>query len=291
MLDVRRVLVLAVMVGAAGAIAFALLAPPTAFDAILAHLIGQPGIASTTEWQRIVAAIGAALGALALGVGVFRVRGHVLPATKSRIGPLVALGVLASMNALALAHRVGVVPGDVHPPRWALRVAACLVCVGCASFLVRRSSQQTSIPGWLAAAAGAGYGCYSALWHCCRPAWATSPGALLWFSALALTLGTVGRLGATLRPGRGEVAGAFVFALAYPFHSIPFFVQNLAGGAFATALVRTTGSGWSPALFLATAYVTHTTLPFLGPAAVAPSAILLAACALLTARAAKHAPP
>lgn len=286
----RRLAVAAAVIGAVVASAIAVFAPTSAFDAVLAGFIGHPGHAATTVSQRLIAVVGAVLGAIAIASVALRIRPRTLPAKPRRGVLLVAFGGLLAMNALALAHRSGVLRG-VYPPRWSYTLLALVVSVGCAWFLAgpeprRVPTPRRDVPLWVAAAAGAGYGCFSGLWHCCRPWWASTDWAvssidIVWFSALALALGAVGRVAASARTGLGEALGAVVFGVTYPWHTALFFAQNLVGGAFATALVRVTGSGWSPALFLGTAYLTHTTLPFVGPfGAVLASGLLLASIVL-----------
>lgn len=271
----------------------AVLAPTSAFDAVLAGFIGQPGHAATTAAQRMIAVVGTAVGTLATAVIAMRMHAPTLESKPRRGILLVVLGGLLLLNALTLAHRSGALR-HVYPPRWSYAAVALAMCLGCAWFLLaperrNEATQRRVLPLWVATAAGAGYGCFSGLWHCCAALWAGSNWALslvniLWFAALALSLGAVGRLAASVRVGLGEALGAGIFAITYPWHTFPFFVQNLIGGAFATALVRATGSGWAPALFLGTAYLTHTTLPFVGTTGVVIAGAILLTHVVLAGR-------
>src|SRR5262249_15009058 len=125
-------------------------------------------------------------------------------------------------------------------------------------------------------------GCLSALWHCCPPLWELSTfsgffGGAIWLLALSLGLGAVGRIACRRSVPMGEVLGAILFACFYPWHTPAWFVQCLIAGAFSTWMVRLTESGWAPTLFLATAYITHMSLPFLawGGAAIAVCLLVL----------------
>ncbi|MDQ3033310.1 MAG: hypothetical protein M3Y87_12900 [Myxococcota bacterium] len=130
------------------------------------------------------------------------------------------------------------------------------------------------------AGGGAAYGCFSALWHCCPPVWGQSAlGAIdlnLWFLALAVAAGAIGWLGAGFAFGRGEIGGAVLFALVYPWHTPLFFVQCLLAGLVATQIARIFQTPLAPAAFLGAAYLTHTTLPFFGWWGAALAAIALA---------------
>ena len=119
--------------------------------------------------------------------------------------------------------------------------------------------------GTVAAGAGAAYGCFSNLWHCCAAPWMMPWRAALldvgWFAALALLLAAVARTAVAARRGAGEVAGGLAFAVLYPWHTPLFAAQAFLGGALATWLVRASGSAWAPTLFLALAYATHVVFP------------------------------
>lgn len=290
----RWLLVASVIVGAFAAGGAAAFAPAEIFDAVLATFIGQPGPAATTLAQRLIAIVGAALGAIATVFVILRGAPRVLSPKPRRTVVLVhvVLAGLLMVNALTLVHRLGAFRG-VYPPRWSFTALAIAVSVGCTWFLAspepKTNGRARSVSPWIAGAAGAGYGCFSGLWHCCPPwwryaDWSSSSIDVLWFTALAVTLGAIGRVAASTRVGLGESLGAVVFAVTYPWHTVLFFTQNLIGGAFATALVRVTGSGWAPALFLGTAYLTHTTLPFVGPSGVVVACALLATCVVLAVR-------
>jgi hypothetical protein len=141
----------------------------------------------------------------------------------------------------------------------------------------------------LATGTGIGYGCFSALWHCCPPLWTMGAASnvifsLVWLAALPLGLGGIGRVCAARSAPAGELMGAMAFALVYPWHSPAFFLQCLLGGALATWLVRKSGSGWAPILFLVFAYVCHMSLPFLGWVGAAIALALVATHAAAAVR-------
>jgi len=281
----RTVAVVAILVGASLACGAALLLPTSAFDTVLADFIGQPGHAATTSWQRLLAVAGAGLGAISLASIAWGLKDRTLPAPPRRGVLVTVLGGLLALNALTVAHRLGALR-HLRLPRASYTILPVIIVLGCAWFLARgargRELRAGDVGLWAPAAAGAGYGCFSGLWHCCAPPWVYADGTTpLWFGTLALALGAVGRAAASLRFGFGEILGAVVFGVTYPWHTPAFFVQSLLGGAFATALVRVTGSGWAPTAFLGAAYLTHTTLPFLGPIGLAIGAALLVACAAL----------
>lgn len=271
----RRSAVLVILIGAVAAASIALFADVGLFDVVLARFIGSTAAANTTTAQRVMGACGALLGGLALATAAEHVRGDVLPKAR-RVAPFaLSLVALLALNVLGFAARVYHVVLVRALWSWkAYAAGAVLALAGSVWMLASRAPRRTeALPLAVASAAGIAYGAFSGLWHCCSPLWASTGKAhllgVLWFATLALVLGGLGRIGASYRAGVGEGLGAIVFAFVYPWHTVPWFVQCLAGGAFATALVRVTGSGWAPAVFLGLAYATHTTLPFLGVSGVA----------------------
>src|SRR5262249_33055093 len=161
-----------------------------------------------------IAVIGALLAAFATSVLVRRMKARTLGSKPQRV-VVVAFGGLFLLNALTLAHRFGALR-DVHPPQWSYTALAFVVLLGCTWFLLSKdrshdASRRRDVPLWVATAAGAGYGCFSGLWHCCTPLWAGSMGMVsanaLWFAVLALALGAVGRLAASARVVLGEALG------------------------------------------------------------------------------------
>ncbi len=268
-MPIRLVLVALVVLGACAFAAFAVFAPVSAFDEILHVLIGSGGATHTTAGQRAIAFVGVLLGALGLSVAAARMRATVL-SSPHRIWALLApFAILVAGNALTFGWRHGALR-SVRVPWSVWAVVALVTCGACLAVLTeRRRSVRASLPLGVGPALGVAYGCFSALWHCCAPLWSEvgTPAhavGVLWFATLALVLGAAGRVGAALRVGVGEVVGALAFAVVYPWHTAGWFLQCLVGGAFAVGAVRVTGSGWAPVLFLGSAYLTHTTLPFLG---------------------------
>lgn len=288
MRNAGRFLALAIAVVGVGVAA---LAPVSLFDEVLARLIGSGGSAGTTAAQRVVAACGALLGALAIAAWG-TASAATLPAPgRWRLvaagGPFVAL-VAANVAFAGAAYGAWARP---VAPRAAWTVLALALVAGFALVLSSRTPAAARRPPralLFATAAGAGYGGFSALWHCCSPLWQVSSpvGALgegAWLLALSLAPGAIGRVAAAAAVPRGELLGAVLFACAYPWHTPIWFAQCLVAGAFSTWMVRVTGSGWAPAIFLGTAYVTHMTLPFMGWAGAGTAVVILGAHALAAA--------
>jgi hypothetical protein len=271
-------------------VAVAAFAPGTWFDLVLARLIGSGGVAETTGAQRVVAASGAAVAGLSIvrwgdpssEVLALRGRARLAIATVpfallvfengARAG--VSFGLWSTAPRVPSAYTTGLAG--------LLIAAACLVLLGARAARPRPDRRLL-----LATGAGAGYGCFSALWHCCPPLWSAEVGSLdsaAWLAALALGIGAIGRVGASLPTLRGELAGAVLCAVFYPWHTPAWFGQCLVAGALATWLVRRTSSGWAPAAAGATAYVTHMTLPFVGWTGAAVALTMLGVHALVATR-------
>jgi hypothetical protein len=156
-----------------------------------------------------------------------------------------------------------------------------LLMPGFVMVMARRGHQPAPTTGLLlATAAGSAYGCFTALWHCCSPLWELDPlqypMQMAGFLMLALSPGAVGRFAASIPFPQGELVAALLFGLFYPWHTVSFFIQCMLGGVLFTWMVRQTRNGWAPSLFLATAYVTHMTLPFIGWVGVMLALALLA---------------
>lgn len=271
-------------------VAVAALAPATWFDWVLAHLIGSGGPAETTGAQRVVAAAGAAIGGLTiarwsdLSSEVVALRGRARLAIAA-----VPWALLVAENAARAGVSFGFWSTAPRIPSPYATVLAALLIAAASLVLVeaRAASPRPDRRFLLAAGAGAAYGCFSALWHCCPPLWSQAAGSLgsaAWLAALAMGIGAIGRVGASCPAPRGELMGAVLFALFYPWHTPAWFAQCLIAGALATWMVRRTGSGWAPALAGATAYATHMTLPFIGWAGAAVALVLLLRTALSEVR-------
>jgi hypothetical protein len=265
------------------------LAPGVWFDLVLQRFIGAPGAhAHTTMAQRLIALVGVALASLVIAVwaGVSRAR---LPRVAAwRLVVLaVPVGPLLVSNLTWVALALGLVAAPWRP-EGALQVFLIVAQpLGWLAVLVERPVAASWSRLALASGAGLAYGCVSALWHCCPPLWDSPWHWWPWLLGLSLALGGAGRLASSLRAPVGELVGGLAFACFYPFHTWPWFVQCALAGALATQLVRLTGSGFAPALFLASAFVSHMSLPFLGIWGVLLAAMLLAGHAWL-ARAEKE---
>lgn len=235
------------------------LAPSTWITGLASRLVGFGGPPTATH--RVIAIV----GALASGFALARL-GAIPPQpllaidrARLRLAAIVAAILVAQNVTLALQSfglgGPGYFLGDGN-----LVVCASLVAASLAIIVTRAAWTRG---GWLASLAGFGYGAFSALWHCCPPLGSIQLDGLAWLIALSLAMGAIGRVAAVAPAPRGELLGALLFAVVYPWHTPLWFAQCLVGGAFATRLVRVTGSGLAPVAFLAAAYVAHTTLPFL----------------------------
>lgn len=153
--------------------------------------------------------------------------------------------------------------GHLYLPITAAFTTSALLALGPGPW---RSLQPRA--GWVSVGLGMAYGGFSGLWHCCAPLWESQgvfwPLAALivpvWAVALA---GFVTGVSLRLRSPAGEALAALLFAAGYPWHTLLWFAQGLVAGAFFVLLARRVGSALAPGLFIASAYLVHTTIPFL----------------------------
>ncbi len=257
---------------AAGGVTVALFAPVETFELVLVHLIGNSASANTTLAQRIIGASGALLCAFAL------LRLTSLEQGTNEVSKLKLVLVALPFCAMIARNVFFLMGTSIESERYF--PITIVLCASAVLFLgaPRRSESNAILTALIA---GAAYGCVSSLWHCCPPFWkhVVDASNVLWLGGLCLGLSATGRFGASLRQPYGELASGLLFAMFYPWHSPLWFLQCVAGGAFATWLNRSFQSAWTPAVFLGTSYLTHMSLPFLGwsGAAIAVSLAALAA--------------
>lgn len=255
----RALVARAIGISIAGAGTLIALAPSTWIAGLAFRLVGSGELSTNTH--RTIAIAGAIASGFALArLGALPPRPlHAIDRTRLHLAAVVA-PILVAQNA-SLAWQSfgqggpGYFLGDGNLVVCGLLVVASLIIV------VARTAWTRSVG--LASLAGLGYGAFSALWHCCPPIGSIQIAGLAWLAALSLAMGAIGRAAAVVRAPVGELIGALGFAVVYPWHTPLWFAQCLIGGAFATRLVRVTGSGLAPTAFLAAAYVAHTTLPFI----------------------------
>jgi hypothetical protein len=253
--------------------AVAMLAPSSAFVWFRAEVIGGPDPATEpfaiSAMQRVLAAIGATLAGIALARLVRRPALRVASPSAIPFGLAgVALVVLVALNVRWMGVALGI---------WSWSISNLhLVYYGAMAVFTLATYAALGLGAWRAldrgalavcVALGAAYGCFSALWHCCGPIWITEqppwPIALVVLVVAAVALPSfVAALACRWRAPWGELAGALVFALDYPWHTPLWFAQCLLGGAFFVACARRAGTPLAGGIFLATAFVVHTTLPF-----------------------------
>ncbi|MBI3843420.1 MAG: hypothetical protein HY292_02155 [Planctomycetes bacterium] len=269
-------------------IAVVALAPPSTFAAFRESVIGMGGDAAVTitAAQRFIAACGVLLAAIAMS-RLLRARAVTLALPRRRwlIIAAIPFAVAATINYVP-SLRETLLDSSIGAYEVASIAFGLVALLALGPILVREITRQPLAPLVDGIAAGAAYGCVSALWHCCPPLWFDGP-----LVAVALVGGLV--IGSIVLAGFVSAAGSSIampwgLALAgvmlagfYPWHTPLWSVQCVAAGAFFAWLARRTGRLLAPGLALATAFLVHMSLPFIGWAGPVVSIALLVACCLM----------
>lgn len=270
-----------------GAVA-ATLAPESLVGHLRESVIGfDDAIVTVTVAQRAIAVLGVAFGALALRrLALSPAKPHEVPAAGRLASVAVPLAAAAICNvAPPIREHTWLEVGDVlvGPYLAGLAIFALVAFAVLGGPLARDATRRphAALEG---IAAGAAYGCVSALWHCCPPLWAFGAGGAAGVS-LVLVVGSILLAGFTSAVGLaiggpfGLAASGAMLAAVYPWHTAAWAAQCFVAGAFFAWLARRTGSLIAPGLALATAFLVHMTLPFVGWAGPAIALALLAAVA------------
>jgi hypothetical protein len=265
---------LAAGVGVGGVLA-ALLVPEALVARLRVDFIGMPGPFAPHASHRAIAVLGAVLGGLTLRrIADEPPRRALVP--RVLVPAAVAFALLVLLNVRWAGVSLGVWrwwwpwAGVAYLP---LVATLALIVIG-GMLLAARPDPRALVRGVpLAVCAGAAYGAFSTLWHCCNPLWENEYGrgplvalgtaAGLAAGCLAL-VGFVGIVAARLPWPTAALAGALLLGLVYPWHTASFFVQCLVGGALVAWLVRATGNVLAGGWLGAAAFATHMTLPFMG---------------------------
>ncbi len=296
----KRLLILFLVTGSLAAVLIAVWLPVSAVQYIRLQVVGYDllAVAEVTVPQRVTAAIGGLLATLVLARLLWIPAASPLPAVRGSTLLVLSL-VCLSLAGLSLyakfsltaymflakfwdLPRPPLIPGL---PRQVimflfLSVVGAIGLLGLSvTFLHLRKSRFPILPDGRGVAsavgAGAAYGCFSALWHCCDPIWDAPIHMASTILAMGCLLPTITALGMRWKPPVGETMGGILLGLIYPWHSLLWFTQMLFAGAFFIWISRRTGSVFATAIAVSVALIMHTTLPFLGWTGAAIAGVFL----------------
>ena len=252
----------------------AALAPAGVFSWFRSHVVGKPHPFTEPFELHPGHRMVAGLGALLAGWGLWQLGRRRLRDPQALRGIFFALATLGFIGTVVFNLRwAGVQQGiwgwwlpDLHVFYFPTAIAFSLFSL--AAIGVHPWKELTLARIAPALALGIAYGGFSNLWHCCAPLWDDDsipwPLLILAFASWAIAFaGFVAGAGVRMRQPHGEAIAALLFAFGYPWHTPLWFIQGLLGGIFAVRLARRTSSILTPGIFIVSAYVVHTTLPFL----------------------------